>query len=68
MQYQNRLRHREYLALFEDEGFEVVDAETSGGSAEDLRTLRTLGLPPRFRKYRDEDLAVRTALVTLRVA
>lgn len=67
MQYQNRLRHCDYLALFEKEGFEVVNAETSGGTADDFRRLRDLDLAPRFGHYRDADLAVRTALVTLRV-
>ncbi|MDQ6946807.1 MAG: class I SAM-dependent methyltransferase [Actinomycetota bacterium] len=65
LQYQNRLRHRDYLAIFTDEGFEVVDAETSGGTADDLRALRALELALRFSAYRDEDLAVRTAFVTL---
>ncbi len=66
LQYQNRLRHSDYLALFEEEGFEVVDDQSTAGSAQDLHTLRGLTLAERFRRHSPPDLAVRDALVTLR--
>jgi SAM-dependent methyltransferase len=66
LQYQNRLRHRDYLELFQKAGFEIVEERCVEGTAADLQTIQRLPLDERFRKYRPEELAVRTALIVLR--
>ncbi|MDQ6946418.1 MAG: class I SAM-dependent methyltransferase, partial [Actinomycetota bacterium] len=66
LQYQSRLRHRDYLAMFDDEGFEVLDAEPHVGSDNDIEVLRSLGVASHFQRYGEQDLAIRGALITLR--
>lgn len=65
--YQNRLRHSDYLRLFEDGGFTVV---LSSGEPDPkcLRDLETLPLAPAFRNRNREDLAILTSLFVLRRA
>jgi SAM-dependent methyltransferase len=65
LQYQNRLRHSDYLAVFEAEGFDVVDAETVAGTPADLETIAQLPPATAFRERDPQDLAVRLAFVTL---
>lgn len=65
LQYQNRLRHSEYLAMFEAEGFHIVDSQPVTGSPEDLQTIAVLPLAPRFRDRDAQDLATRLSFVTL---
>ena len=64
LNYQNRMRHSEFVALFESSGFDIVDVVTTGGDAESLRTLSTVTLSPEFEAFAPEDLAVTTAHVT----
>jgi len=66
LHYQNRLRHRDFMILCEEAGFEVVEARTMGGTSEDLRLLQALDLDEQFKRYRIEDLAVRSCWMTLR--
>lgn len=66
LQWQNRLRHRDYLAMIAAEGFDVVDAQMTEGSPDDLAQLQRLPLHPAFRAYTPEDLAVRNSLLVLR--
>lgn len=68
LQFQNRLRHADYLALFEEAGFEILDDQPTTGSAEDLEVVRTLALAGRFRSASEHDLAVRDSFVTLKPA
>jgi len=68
LQYQNRLRHSEYLAMFEAEGLEVVDEETVAGTPADLETIAELPPAAPFRDRDPRDLAVRLAFVTLQPA
>ena len=56
LNYQNRLRHSEYIDLLSAAGFEVVRAEGHADPAA-LAALRTLPLAPQFRKFPVEDLA-----------
>lgn len=65
LQYQNRLRHSEYLAMFETEGFEVLDQDTVAGTPADLETIAALPPAPAFRDRDPQDLAIRLAFVTL---
>ncbi len=66
LNYQNRMRHSEFMALFESSGFDVVDVETTGEDAGSLRTLSTVALSPDFDGFAPEDLAITTAQVTVR--
>lgn len=59
LHFQNRLRHQNHLALFEEAGIAVVEERRVGGSEEDLEALSRVPIHPRFRAYRPEDLAVR---------
>jgi SAM-dependent methyltransferase len=68
LQYQNRLRHSEYLATFEAEGFEVVNDEIVAGTPADLDTIAQLPPAASFRDRDPRDLAVRLAFVTLQPA
>lgn len=64
LQFQNRLRHSDYLALYDEEGFEVIADEPSG--ADDVQIVRQLGVARRFKEHREDDLATRSPLVALR--
>jgi len=58
LQYQNRLRHPDYLGLADACGFRVVAERRLGPSEEELKTLESLNLDFRFRSYERSDLAV----------
>jgi len=66
LQYQNRLRHRDYLHLFRKAEFEVVEEQCTEGTAADLEIIKMLRLDERFKEYSLEELAVRNALIVLR--
>ena len=66
LHYQNRLRHRDYLELFEAAGFEVVEERRTNGTVADLETIERIPLDKRFLEYSPQDLAIRGALVVLR--
>jgi SAM-dependent methyltransferase len=68
LQFQNRLRHGDYLALFGEAGFEVVDDRPTMGSTADLEVVRGLPLAQGFRSRTIDELAVRDSFVTLRRA
>ena len=65
LHYQNRLRHRDYLDLFREAGFEAVEERHIDGTASDLETIEMLWLDKRFRAYTTEELAVHSALTVL---
>ncbi len=62
-QYVNRLRHSEYLDLFENAGFEIVMAQPDRRPVEPDIKAR---LAQRFRKFTDEDLFTLGALIVAR--
>src|SRR5262249_18170743 len=66
LHYQNRLRHCDYLRLYEEAGFEVVEERCNRGSDADLDTIRALRLDARFRDYDVTELAFRNCWVGLR--
>ena len=57
LQYQNRLRHRDYLNLFDAEGFEVIEEQRTDPTEAELEALRRLPLANRFRAYSTAELA-----------
>ena len=68
LNYTNRLRHRDYLEMFNVTGFEVLDDVAYDIRDEDLLILKDLPKDTRFRDYTNSELAVRGALTVLRKA
>ena len=66
LHYQNRLRHRDYIELFQSEGFAIVEDQHKQVTETDLKALEQLSLDARFRHYSASDLAVHNALLVLR--
>jgi SAM-dependent methyltransferase len=66
LHYQNRLRHREYLQLFADEGFDVAVDRHPEPTDGDLDVIRMMRVHPRFGQYSLRELAVRQSHVVLR--
>jgi SAM-dependent methyltransferase len=66
LSYQNRLRHRDYIDLFQKSGFEVVAESRRDGTETDLKTISRLSLDGKYSAYSLPELAVRGALVALR--
>lgn len=66
LHYQNRLRHRDYIALAEKEGFELVEEWLEVGTASDLQMIDRIPLNERFKAYHPDELAVRNALIVFR--
>jgi hypothetical protein len=64
---QNRLRHRDYIELFQSEGFSITEDHHKAATDKDLKTLRQISLSKRFRSYSLDDLAVHYALLVLRL-
>jgi SAM-dependent methyltransferase len=56
LNYQNRLRHSEYIGLLKTAGFEIVRAQGTADPAA-LAALKTLPLAPQFRQFTPEDLS-----------
>lgn len=57
--FQNRLRARDFVALFNDAGFDVVERELAPPNEEELAELGDLRLAQRFRSYSLDELAVK---------
>lgn len=68
LQYQNRLRHRDYLKLFQSAGFYVIEDQHKDVTEKDLRALEQIPLSKRFRSYSPAELAVHNAFIVLRKA
>lgn len=64
-QFQNRLRHSQYVALFRSAGFDVVENRPTV-TEDGLRALRTVALDPAFERFSEDDLATTGAHVVLR--
>lgn len=64
--YQNRLRHCDYVQLFENAGFEIMEIETKPIRSEDKEHLRKISLASCFQHYAQEDLLIRGAHFVLK--
>jgi hypothetical protein len=65
--FQNRLRHRDYIRLAKEQGFEVVEEECEGVLPKDLADLEQINVAPPFNEgYLLEELAVRRGHLVLR--
>jgi SAM-dependent methyltransferase len=56
LNYQNRLRHSEYVEMLQACGFEILRAERNVDPSA-LEALKTIPLAPQFQKFPAEDLA-----------
>lgn len=63
--YQNRLRHSDYLDLFNDAGYELLYVEGEP-DAQARADLDQLAVNPRFRAYDKDDLAILTTVLVAR--
>jgi hypothetical protein len=66
LHYQNRLRHRDYLDLLRETGFEILEQQRYGGDAVALKSIQALSVDQQFGKYTLEELAVGSALIVAR--
>jgi len=67
LHYQNRLRHKDYLELISQTGFDVLENSPVLPSKEEMESLRTLEIAPFFlRRYTTEELAIKRAKIVLR--
>ena len=58
LHHQNRLRHPDYLAMFDAAGFELIEVDARRPDHVRLEALGRLPLAPRFQAYDQDDLAV----------
>lgn len=65
LQFQNRLRHSQYLAMIEAAGFEVLEAVPTVDEA-GRRTLRTVPLGQTFGEFAEDDLATTAGRIVVR--
>jgi SAM-dependent methyltransferase len=65
LHYQNRLRHRDYLKIFEREGFEILKSNCIDGTVADLDIIERLPLDKRFRTCSPEELSIRSSHIIL---
>ncbi len=65
LHYQNRLRHSDYVRLFEESGFRILDVQPSPVGDSDLSALRSVPLATPFSAYPAQDLAIRDARFVL---
>lgn len=65
--FQNRLRHRDYIQLAQEQGFELVEEKSSPVSPKDLSDLEQTRIAARFKgDYRPEELAIRRGHLVFR--
>jgi SAM-dependent methyltransferase len=66
LHYQNRLRHKDYLKLFHEGGFEVVYECKQNGTDIDIMRFNKLQLDKRFKAYSFSELIVKKSVLVLR--
>jgi predicted SAM-dependent methyltransferase len=58
LQYQNRLRHSDYLKFFHESGFEIIQENVFRPDQIEIDKLNTLSLAQEFQKYAFDDLTI----------
>jgi hypothetical protein len=66
LHYQNRLRHVDYLSLFDEAKFSVVYEDKVDGNLDDIALIKSMPIDNQFKAYSFNDLAVRYSLFVLR--
>jgi SAM-dependent methyltransferase len=65
LHFQNRLRHPDYVALFESCGFQIIEEERNEGTAADVDAIKRVPLNERFAAYQLNDLVARGGFFAL---
>lgn len=63
--FQNRLRHLDYIQLFKQAGFNIIDDKPTLPKKEDLAIIEGLVIDNHFKNYTAEELGTRTTLLVL---
>jgi predicted SAM-dependent methyltransferase len=58
LQFQNRLRHSDYIRFFEQSGFEILSEEKFYPDQNQIEQLKAIPLANEFKKYAFDDLAI----------
>ncbi len=67
IQYQNRLRHKDFLQIANSTGFTVVDDDHYTPTIEDIKLLESMKLHDDFRsKYKPIELAIKNGFLVLK--
>jgi ubiquinone/menaquinone biosynthesis C-methylase UbiE len=66
LHYQNRLRHKEYLQLFYESGFNILEDNYYGGTPSDIEQIKTVRINKQFSNYDLNELAIRGTFIVLR--
>jgi predicted SAM-dependent methyltransferase len=67
LQYQNRLRHKDYLKIYHDAGFEVIEEQLDIPDDETRKMLENFPIAQEFReKYTIEELAINGSWMILK--
>ena len=65
-QYQNRLRHNDYLNIIHQTNFEILQITPTLPSESDLEKLRDIKIAQTFSKFSEEELAVQLSHIVLK--
>jgi SAM-dependent methyltransferase len=63
--FQNRLRHNDYLEIFEDAGFKIVKNKYRSPDANDIEVLKNLKIDNSFSKYSIEELGIKDSEIVV---
>ncbi len=66
LHFQNRLRHRDHVALVEAAGFEIIECRTTTGTDAEREQLRSMPLAAPFDGYSLDELAILTSRMVMR--
>ena len=64
--YQNRLRHPDYLSLFQEAGFEILEESCKDVTRKEVEQLQKLSIHPSFNRYSLAELTIRNSRTVLR--
>lgn len=64
--FQNRLRHSDYISVFRECGFDILEVSSENDSGYDENILATMPIASRFQRYSVEELAITKGYFLLR--
>ena len=65
--YQNRLRHKDYIKLFKDSGFEILKISPDYPTEEEFAALRSMKLDKKYTtNYSPEELSIKSATIVVK--
>jgi len=66
LHYQNRLRHRNYLKLFHDAGFVLLEEQIINSHVADIQQIKQLSLDTHFKEFTCDELAIQGSSLVFR--